>query len=244
MPQRPLLREILARDAPAMLAAAIATIALLLGVFFLTRARTGEPNASLAALAAGAAWVALAGSVLAAGGRTWLPAVLRGGIVADASGVALVVIWLLSPHVTFVAAIKIYCIYTACALLGVAAVCCARTAAGKYAAAVLAAAAIMLVLASPFWAGGIVRAAGRNAGPAIAAAAVHANPFYSITAAVFEQTHFSWNTAPVMYNEVQQIGSPAPRWYSAAAIHATAAVLLAAIALMRQPERSPLTDRK
>ena len=234
-------RRLLADDGWAVLAATAATVTLELAVLFLARACTGELYAVLAALAVGAVWIALACPVLAAGGKTWLSAMLRGGIVADASAVMLVVVWLSSPHVAFAAAVKIYCIYAASALLGIAAVSCARTTAARYAAAVAAAVAIMLALTTPFWVGGILKAAGPEAARTIAAAAVRVNPFYSVTAAVFETANFAWNEAPIMYTRIQQIhdyATAAPRWYSAPAIHATLAALLAATNLLRRQEHS------
>jgi len=206
-----------------------------LGAFFAARPAVGNLHATLGALAIGAAWVAVTCPALAAGGKNWLAAMLRGGIVADASALSLLVIWLVSPCVTLLAAIEIYAIYAASALLGIAVVSCARTPAGRYAAAAIAAAAVMLTLATPFWMGGILKAAGQGTRPAIAAAAVRVNPFYSITAAVFDNTSFAWNEAKIMYGKIQQIqdyASAAPRWYSAAAVHGAAAAMLAAICLI------------
>ncbi len=229
-------RRLLARDGWAVLAAAAATVAMQLGVYFAVRGEAGELPATLACLAAGAVWIALAAPILAAGGQSGLSSLLRGGIVADASAVTLIVLWLLSPHVVFVAAVKIYCIYAASALFGVAAVGCARTAAGKYTAAVIAAVVMMLALATPFWTGGILKAAAQQFRPAVAAVAVRVNPFYSITSAIFDKANFVWNEARIMYGSIQQIqdyATSAPRWYSSAAVHATLAAILAATNLLR-----------
>jgi hypothetical protein len=234
-------RSILARDGWAVLAATIATAAIELSAFFWARVLVGDLYATLGALAGGAVWVALASPVLAAGGKTWVSIMLRGGIIADASAVLLIVLWLVSPYVDLAAAAKIYCIYAASALLAVAAVSCARTTAGRYIAAVIAASAIMLAISTPFWVGGMLKAAGQDVRTALAAAAVRVNPFYSITAAVFDHAKFAWNEAKVLYDRVQEIqvyASASPRWYSAAAIHATLAALLAATNLVRGNSRN------
>jgi len=237
---RATLRGALARDWRAMTAASAFTVAIQLSVFFLARPAAGERGAVLACLAAGAVWVALAGACLAAGGDNWLSMLLRGGIVADASAVSLLVVWLVSDCVGLRAAAEIYVIYAGSALLGVAAAAGGRTGFGRSAAAICAAVVMMLALAGPFWIGGILKAADHDTAKQIAAAAVRVNPFYSITAAVYEKTGFAWNEAKVMYDRVRQIqdyASASPRWYSAPAIHAAAAALLAAISLARRPRR-------
>jgi hypothetical protein len=235
------LRETLARDGPAALAASLATVAVELGVYFAVRAATGELFGALACLAASAVWVAAAAPAFAADARGTLGALLRGGIVADASAVALIVLWVASPYVSLLAAVEVYLIYAAMALLAVAAVRAARSRTGRCAAAVLAAAAMMLALATPFWMGGLLRASAPPVRDWLLSAAVKVNGFYSITAAVFDRAHFVWDEARFMYGRVQQMHdyvAPSARWYSAAAVHAVAAALLAATHLVRRRRAS------
>ena len=163
-------------------------------------------------------------------------AILRGGIVADAVGIGLLVLWLASDQLTFAAAVKVYLIMAAETLVGVAAVCCARGASARRLAAVLAACGLALALATPFWIGGLLHAAGRQTAQLLAFLSVRVNPFYAVTAAVFDRIGFAWDQAPFMYARVQQINdyaSASPTWHSTALIHLAASALLAGVALIR-----------
>ena len=115
---------ILRRDAAALVSATAGTVLVGCGVYVLGRGvGSGRAFSCLAALAALACWTALAAPVLAAGGRGWLSRVLRGGIVADAGGVALALLCLAAgPCLTLLAAVEIYCVLGAMALASVAAV--------------------------------------------------------------------------------------------------------------------------
>ena len=227
------LRKLIARDGRAVLAGGALTLVVQLGVYVLGVAG-GAPRmqAALATLAASVVWVALAAPVLGATGRDALGALLRGGIVADASAVTLLVLWLGGPHVTFAAAVKVYCILAAMSLAGIAACRLGRSSAGRHILAVVAAAAILTTAASPFWIGGAIRTAPPATARRIVATGVYANPFYCVTAALSEQTRFVWHQASVMYR-LTRIGdyapAPAACWYASAAIHAAAAALLAGV---------------
>ena len=111
------LRRIIARDGWAVGAAAAATIGVEVGVYVLALS-AGAPrlHAALATLAVATLWTALAAPVLAAEAADGLGAVLRAGIVADASAVALIVLWLSCPQVGLLGAVKIYCILAAMTL--------------------------------------------------------------------------------------------------------------------------------
>lgn len=224
------LRELLRRDGWPSLAAALATMAVELGVFLgaLACGADGRQSA-IASLAAGVVWVSLAAPALAAGSNSGLGALLRGGIVADASAVLLIVLWLATPQVSFLAAVKIYCIYAALALAGSAAVRCARAPAPRFALAAVASIVFITALASPFWAGGalvaahasgsaitnsvfFVSAAASPSWPAsallatgeidsviVASTVVCANPFYCIWSVLADQMPYAWHQAPVIY---------------------------------------------
>ena len=236
------IRDLFRRDGRSMLAAAVVTLAIILGLYFSGRsAGVGPPHATVAALAAGTLWLALACPILAAGGRGALSALARGGIVADAGAVALLVLWAArrfagprGPCLTFRGAVQIYCTFVAVALVQVAAARCPRSRAWRYVAGVAAAVVMTALLATPFWVSGPVSVAGPHKNTVVAAA-VYLNPFYSVTSAVVEQTRFIWHESGAMY-EMSRLFDYAPppvRWYTAAVIYGLLAAILAATHLVR-----------
>ncbi len=229
-------RQFLAENGWAAALAAVGTIAVEMGVFAAALAwRMPRSHAALATLAACVLWTALAAPVLAAFGRTAMGALLRGGIVADASLASLLVLWAACDEVTFPAALKIYCILAAVALAGIAATRLARTPAGRCACAVAATAILLAALASPFWIGGAIHNQPRATAEGVVAAAVYANPFYAATACLTETTRFVWHQASVMYR-ITRIGdyaaAPPLLWYPAVAIYLCVAGLLAILAAL------------
>ena len=227
------LRGWLARDLRALVAAAAATAAVELGVYLLALWAGGPGDTPvMATLAASCLWTALAAPVLAASGKDILSALLRAGVVADAGGLTLLVLWLVSPQVTFLAAARIYCVLVCMVLPGVAAWTLGRSASSRYAASLVVAAAGLLALTSPFWAGGAMKAFSAQAAPDVAAVCVCVNPFYSVAAALPETVRFVWHQATALYR-ITRLGDfampPAARWYTAALVDlASAAALLAA----------------
>ena len=238
------LRPLLARHGWAMLAAAAATVAVELGAYLLGVVGGVQPaQAVLAALAASVLWVALAAPVLAATADDTIGALLRGGTIVDASVITLIVLWLTSPLVGLATIAKLYCILLAMGLAEIAACRLHRRASGRLALAVVAAAVVVASLASPFWIGGPIHGADRDAARRLVAAAVYANPFYSATAALAGEMRFIWHQATVMYR-ITRIGDYAPAppgcWYASVALHAPAALLLAAVgALLHRRPRTP-----
>lgn len=243
-PARPVgtLRALLARHGRAMLLAAAATLAVQLAPLLIGRLGGTQPLlAALAALAAATVWVALATPVLAAGADDALGALLRAAAVIDTGAVSLLVVWAVCPEVTLLAALKIYCILGAMGLAATAATRLARTPAGRYTLAVVAAVVLLISLAGPFWIGGPMLAADQDTANRLVAAAVHANGFYCVTAAVADEARFVWHRADVMYR-ITRIGDyaapPAARWYASALLHAAVAAVLAALAvLLRRHKR-------
>jgi len=237
-PRQGVIRTLLARDGWAVLAAGAVTVAAELGVLLIGRAGGASPRAAvLAALATMTLWVALSAPALAAGGRSGLSALLRGGIVVDASAVTLLILWLTTPYVTLVAALQIYCILAAVALACIAAVRCFRRPLGQAAAAVAAATVLAGALATGFWTGGLLRAAGGAALRPAVTAAVVVNPFYSILSAVAEEVRFVWHQAPVMYRltRIGDYAAPPPvHWTTAVVVYGALAGMLAAAHLLRR----------
>lgn len=227
-------RRVLACDGLAVLTASAVTIAVELGVYAAAvLAGSGRAQAVLATLAVTVVWLALAAPALSASGADAIGALLRGGCIADASAVTLIVLWLSSPQVALPAAMRIYCILAAMALLAVALSCLARRAPGKSALAVATAGGFLIALASPWWVGGALRAAPQETAEKIVAAGVYINPFYAVTAAMSDSSRFVWHEAAAMYR-ITRIGdyAAAPRavWWASAALHCAAGLVAAAVA--------------
>jgi len=227
--------------------AGIVTVAVELGVFAVAIAGgMSLMHAALAALASCVLWVALATPALAASGRTAMGALFRGGIVADASFVSLLVLWACCDEVTGLGALKIYTVLVALAVAGVAVTRLARTSAGRYIWAMLASTVLLGVLASPFWIGGPIRGAQRETAENLVAAAVYANPFYSATACLTETSRFVWHRSSVMYR-ITRIGdyasAPPMRWYPAVLVYLVAAGAMACVAVLAKAIRRGMSDR-
>ncbi len=239
-------KGVFARHGWAVLTISAVTVAVELGVYLLAMAcGAGPRNATLAGIMTIAVWLALAGPAMAASGRSAFGMLLRGGIVADASAITLMVLWRAGPYVTLGAGAKIYCTCAAMALLAVAAVACARSVAGRCAAAVVTAGVLSTAMATPLWIGGLLRSAAHATSQTIAAWALYINPVYSMASAAAKSTGFVWHHEPVMYG-ITRIGdfaaAPPVPWYSAAMIYGAGACVLGAINLMRRRREEPPTD--
>jgi len=229
---------------------AVITVAIQSGTFLAARYASVPARAAvLATLAAGTLWVALVTGVFAAGAATALRTVVRAGVVCDASAVTLLVLCLAARdpatgdrYVPLLAAAKIYCTYVALALAAAAAVCCARSPAGRTAVGVLVAVVLFASLATPFWMDGtLYRQANDPEGVKTwgAAGAVFANPFYSVAAAVNERVRFVWHGAEsLLYARKAVISEhfvpvPSVPWYAAPLVFAALGTVLAAAAYLR-----------
>ncbi|HAU36402.1 MAG TPA: hypothetical protein DCX07_01625 [Phycisphaerales bacterium] len=237
------LRALLARHGAPVLAAAGATLGIVLGLYGLGLwAGAGDRMALLASLAGATLWVALASGVLAAGAEDGLGAVLRGGVTADAAAVALLVLWALSPRLGFVPALEVYCTLAAVSLAGVAASRLASRRSGRLAAGVAAAIVLALALSTPFWMGGILQAVGTDAQRRVALLAVYGNPFYSVASAVAADADFAWQQSGVLYR-ITRLGDyvpvPACPWYAATVIYGLLAGILAAVGVLTRKSRHP-----
>ena len=241
-------RRLLRGEGRTMLIAAAATLVVELGVYVSARLLgAGPAAAALATLATATVWVALAAPCLAAGAASGVGAVLRGAVAADASCLALLVLWIAARDpetgrtlVPLLAVIKIYCTLAALAVAGVAVVRCGRTPAGRNALAVAAAIVFFIILAGPFWAGGLL-SVDTPAGRALAARViVYSNPFYAVTSTLAEQTGFVWHLSPVMYRLTRlgdYVPAPQPPWYAAAVVYACLAAIACGVMLLRPARR-------
>lgn len=239
------LPALLRRNGWAMGAIASATVLVDLGVYAAGRLLgIGAVASALAALATAAVWTALAAPAAAAGGRNWIDAMFRGGTVADASGVALVVLWLIVPHdtrsgqpyLTFLAIVKIYCTLAAMSVAAVSVVCCARTAAGRHVLGVTVAVVFILLMSSLLWASVPLAATGPESHARVAAVTLWVNPFWSIGAAVVRQTGFDWYGYPIVYrvSRVRDYSTPNVPWYASGVSCLCAAGLATGVVFLRR----------
>ncbi len=232
------LRALLRRLWPALAATVVATLVVELGVF-LAAVWLGLPprQAALATLAATVLWVVLAAPALAAAGPGGFAALLRAGAAVDASGVTLLVLWAACEEVTFPAAAKAYIILAAMALASAAWVRLARTGPARAAVALVVAMILLACLATPFWIGGALRVADRPTAAGLAALAVHANPFYGVSAAIAERARFVWHESGFLYR-ITRLGDdaapPPSLWYACPLAHAALAVLAVGLAGLRR----------
>lgn len=243
-------------EARALVAMAAATLLVQNGAYAAMAAAGIAPReAVLASLACGIAWVVLVTGPFAAGAATTFRAVLRAGVVADASAVGLIVLCLAARDpvsarrlVPLVAALKIYCTYAAVAMTAAAAVRCARSCPGRAAVGTVVSVVLLAALATPFWIGGILDAlvrgdqVARDAGTAFIGEALSFNPFYSIGSAVADRAAFVWHEEGLMYRitAIRDIVAPPPvSWYAAGVRYAVAAAVLAGLALLRRRRPPP-----
>jgi hypothetical protein len=236
-PQPSWTRELLAKNGLAVGLAAGATVAVELGVLAAARWAGVPPNrATVATLAAATLWVALVAAPLAAGADTALGALFRGGVVADASLPALIVL-AVGQYIGAVGMIAAYVVLAAVTLAAIAAVRVARTTWGRHAAAGAASIVLAVLLASPLWVGGLLHATDGALRGRIAYAAIAVNPFYAITSATAGSTGFVWHQAPLMYSLTplgDTAAAPPVPWYVSAVVYACVAGMLGGVALVRK----------
>lgn len=244
----PSIRGLLAENGWAILIAAAATAAVVLGGYGLARAAgAATREALLAALALMTVWVALSSAPLAAGAKSWLAGAIRGAIPADVSLLALLVLAPLARHPDGSAAylsiggvFKIYCVLAAMAILSIATVCLSSRPAGRRALALAVSLLLAAAVAGPFWINGLLAVLPFESGKTLVAWAVHANPFYSVTGAIVERGRFFWHEWGMMYDRIGRFTDYPPpplRWYSSALIYGGLACVvgLCAIVLRRRP---------
>ncbi len=239
------LRELLRCEGWAVLGIATATIAIELGSYFLARGmHVGQARAVLTALGTTALWIALACPITTCGSANAWGAMLRGGSVIDASGVTLIVLWLLAhdprgrPYVTLLSALKIYCTCASVGLFAIAVVSCATRPSRRYVLGVAVAVLLVVCLGTPFWTGGIFELVPPRSAQTLARWVLLVNPFCSITSVVSERMRFVWYYDGGLLYRVSRLGGdvipPPVRWYSAAVGYAALAGLFALIALARR----------
>lgn len=229
------------------LAIVAATLVVEMGVFFLACGwGLGLRQSASAALMTAAVWTALAAPIFAAGARGALRSLLRAGLVADATLLTLLVIWAwwnrqasqTGPlgEMTFISILEVYCTFVAMTVLAAGVVNCQRRAAGRHIVAAIVAACMMLALASPLWAGGLIAATDGVARAAVADMAVWLNPFYSITAPLIGSFNYVIHQEGIMYQLTligDYVAAPDCPWFIATAIYLPLGIILLVVAKAR-----------
>jgi hypothetical protein len=188
-------------------------------------------------------WVALASAIFAAGPRSTLSGLLRGGCVVDATAVLLIVLWLRTPQVTFASAAKLYCIYASVALCSISAARCAATPRFRYLGAVFTGAMLTAMQGSLFWLPGLLQLAPSGYKSALAGAGLRANPLYGVFSATANESRFVWHYADAVMYRITPLGEdivvPPVQWYEPMTIYLIiAGVLTFAVVLRSRSVRS------
>jgi hypothetical protein len=220
----------LRRNALAMLIAAGATVVVQLGTYFIV----GE--VALALLVA-FGWVVIAAPVFAAGGRSVIDALLRGGAVIDASVVVLIVSAAAGPALGPVGAIKIYLIFCSVALAGCSLVLLGRNVISRHILSVVAVLLILVVAAGPFWANGIITSASAPWRERIAFGVRACNPVFSTIKCLNVGYGFVWSEKPILYEHTvlgRDVPDQSAGWYVTVGVYASLAVALGAVVYVRR----------
>ncbi|MHC4294831.1 MAG: hypothetical protein ACYSTL_04535 [Planctomycetota bacterium] len=226
----PSVREIFIRHGWGLLVASLTTLIVELGTYVICLLYGAEQfTATLTSLAAATVWVAIVSGFFATGGGNWLAALLKGGIVADASAVTLIVLCVSSPFVTMLAAAKIYCTLLGMVLLGVAAVRVGRTLTERRIAAGIVAVVTTAAISVPLWVGESPEASGDNIRREIAELSPSVNPLHCIISIVVTESQAASrpeSLSPALRGLFDFIASRPVRWYAAAWRFAFAAGIL------------------
>ena len=236
-----LIPSLLKRDGWPVVCIAVVTAAVQLCVFLLPQAYGVSAGRAIpASLIITGVWVALASAIFAAGPRSTISGILRGGSVADATAVLLVVLWLCTPDVTFLSAVKLYFIYASVALCAIAAARCALSLRFRYLGAVIGATLLGALQGGLFWLPGLLQLLPTAQKAAIAGIGLRANPLYGAFSAIADKSGFVWHYADVMYRITplgEDIPVPPVQWYEPMVVHLAVAGILSATWLLRPRRR-------
>ncbi len=235
-------RALWRRDGKGIVAALLLTMAAELGMYAAAiHSDIAPADAVLATLAVMTLLCAIAPPALAAGGRGTFSALLRGGVVADATGLAMLILWGLGPAgpsgpvLTLWGVCKMYLVLAAVTLTGVAAVSLPLRPTGRCIAAGVVAVGLVLALASPIWISAwIGTGLERSTQEQAAELAVWVNPFYAVTQAGYEGRPFIWHEWRSMYRwtRLGEYVSPPPiSWGATAGLYAALAAVLGTVAV-------------
>ncbi|MBL7221994.1 MAG: hypothetical protein ISS69_17940 [Phycisphaerae bacterium] len=229
---------LLKRDGWPVAGIVVVTVAVQLGVFLLPQAYGAPLRATIpASLIIAGVWVALASAIFAAGPRSTISGILRGGSVADATAVLLVVLWLNAPEVSFLAAVKMYCIYASVSLCAIAAARCASSLRFRYFWGVIVGVLLVIVQGGLFWLPGLLQLVPADHKVAIAGMGLRANPLYGVFSAIADKSGFVWHYADVMYRITplgEDLAVPPVQWYEPMVVHLALAGIFSATWLLRR----------
>jgi len=217
------------------IAAVLATTVAIELAAYLAAQRHVPARAAAIGLAAATLWTILAAPVLAAGGRSILLAALRGGAVVDAGAVLLVVLWIHGAS-DLAGLVKIYLTWAAIALAQIMAVCVARSASRRYAAALAATAVVLVLAAAPFWANRLILSARATQEQAVRLVWAY-NPFLAATTQLAEPAAVVWQERPILYEHTvlgRDVPLYRPAWYASLAAYLLPALALAIVARRRR----------
>jgi hypothetical protein len=234
--------------APALAIVAL-TLAVEMGVFFLAcGSGLGLRQSASAALMTAVVWTALAAPIFAAGACGALRSLIRAGLVADATLLGLLAVWVWwnrhlgqtgeLAEMTFTSILEVYCTFAAMTVLSAGAVNCSRRPAGRYIVAAFVGACMMLALASPLWTGGLIAATDGTARAFVAGMAVWLNPFYSITTPLIDSLNYVIHQEGVMYQLTllgDYVAAPACPWFTATSIYLPLGIILLLVGRARPP---------
>jgi hypothetical protein len=188
-------------------------------------------------LAVSLLWVVLAAPIFAAGGRTPLDGLLRGGAVADASLVVLLVLAAGSPALSLVGALNIYLLWSAVALTECAAVVLARRSWSRRMLSLAAGMAAVLVAGGPFVGNGLLLGLRGGWRQWSAWAVVALNPLLAAFSCLPGGFACVWQERPILYEHTvlgRDVPMPTVGWYVTAVAYALLAAVFGAVAAGRR----------
>ncbi len=222
--------SVLRANAAAMLVAAGATVAVQLVTFVLAAGTLSPAGAVITTLLVSLLWVVIAAPVFAAGGRTILDGLLRGGAVLDSSIVVLIVLVTAGGGaVGPLGAVKIYLIWCSLVLAGCSVVFLARRLASRHILAGVVIIILLVVAAGPFWTNTLILSAGPVWQGRIAFVVRAFNPVFATAGCLDDSDAFVWNESPVLYEYTvlgRHVPSGAVAWYFTVGAWAVIAALI------------------
>lgn len=230
---------LLRRNAPALAGIVVATLAVDFLAYALSRPLSPSAHATVTLLT-GLLWIILAVPVLAASGGSWLEGLFRGGIVADASLVVLLVLGLTGPAFTVPGAVAAYLLWAAVTLALCALVLLARRAPVRQVLAVVAAVLVLAIAAGPFWVNGLLLAAEGPARETAIRVTLELNPVLATLGTMPPEFAPVWNEQPILYEHTvlgRDVSMLTVPWYVTAILYAGLALVFGSAALLRRREQ-------
>ena len=203
-------------------------------------------RAVLATLAMMVVWVPIAAAAWATGATGLGRCCLRGGEMADASAIALIMFWL-TGAISFVGAVKLYCILMVVALFACAIVSLSRCVRRRVVLAGVASVISVVMLASPVWLSGPANTMSQETVRPLTVWAVRANAYFATTEAIADRINFVWIDSGLMYRLTplgDHLALPRAEWYWPIVIFLPSAAIIGAIGVLIrriQPATPPAT---